>query len=59
MKHVERRHFWIRDLVESLEIAVPFVSTDAILADFFLRSPSQLPPARFFELRNKIMSIVN
>ena len=27
MKHVARRHFFVRDMVESLEIEVPFVRT--------------------------------
>ena len=44
MKHVERRHFFVRDMVESFEIEVPFVPTALNPADFFTKpmySPSQ------------------
>ena len=37
MKHVQRRHFFVRDMVESGEITVPFVRTDDNLADFFTK----------------------
>jgi hypothetical protein len=37
MKHVQRRHFFIRDMVESFEIEVPFVRTADNLADFFTK----------------------
>ena len=37
MKHVERRHFFVRDMVEAFEINVPFVRTEDNAADF---SPS-------------------
>ena len=37
MKHVQRRHFFIRDMVESLEIEVPFVRTADNIADFFTK----------------------
>ena len=37
MKHVQRRHFFIRDMVESLEIEVPFVRTADNVADFFTK----------------------
>ena len=53
MKHVERRHFFIRECVENMKIEVPFVRTDANLADFFTKP---LEPARFFGLRNLIMN---
>ena len=43
MKHVERRHFFVRDMVESFELEVPFVRTDDNLADFFTKP---LPPMR-------------
>ena len=42
MKHVERRHFFVRDMVEKFEIEVPFVRTDDNLADFFTK-PRSLP----------------
>ena len=37
MKHVQRRHFFVRDMVEALEIEVPFVRTDDNIADFFTK----------------------
>ena len=42
VKHVERRHFFICDMVENFEIEVPFVRTDDNLADFFTKlSPNR------------------
>ena len=35
MKHVQRRHFFVRDMVESFEIRVPYVPTNENIADFF------------------------
>ena len=40
-KHIERRHFFIREAVERGQIRVPFVKTDANIADFFTK-PSRL-----------------
>ena len=37
MKHVQRRHFFVRDMVESLELEVPFVRTADNIADFFTK----------------------
>ena len=54
MKHVERRHFFIRDMVESFEIEVPYVSTDKNPADFLTKPMKSA--ARFRELRNIIMN---
>ena len=34
MKHVERRHFFIREMVEERKIRCPFVSAVDNLADF-------------------------
>ena len=54
MKHVQRRHFFIRDMVESFELEVPFVRTSDNLADFFtkpMKSASQ-----FHSLRKHIMN---
>ncbi|MGA0059339.1 MAG: reverse transcriptase domain-containing protein [Planctomycetota bacterium] len=53
MKHVQRRHFYVRDMVEALEIEVPFVRTDDNLADFFTKP---LPAAKFYDMRRKIMN---
>jgi hypothetical protein len=37
MKHVERRHFYVRDMVENFELVVPFVPTKENPADFFTK----------------------
>ena len=55
MKHVERRHFFIREAVEDHKIRVPYVKTDDNLADFFTKP---LPGKKFFPLRNKIMNVI-
>ena len=54
MKHVERRHFFVREAVEDHKIRVPFVSTADNLADFFTKP---LTGRVFFPLRNRIMNI--
>ena len=54
MKHVLRRHFFVRDMVEAFEIEVPYVPTDENLADFFTKPFKSA--AHFFELRAKIMN---
>jgi hypothetical protein len=53
-KHVERRHFFIRDMVEAQEIVVPLVNTHDNDADFFTKP---LPPKRFKFLRRKVMNL--
>ena len=53
MKHVERRHYFIRECVEDMKLVVPFVRTDDNLADFFTKP---LDASRFFKLRNSIMN---
>ena len=55
MKHVERRHFFIRECVENMQIVVPFVSTVDNIADFFTKP---LSPKKFFAMRNMIMNHV-
>ena len=47
-RHIERKHYLIRELVELGRIVVPFVRSDQNLADFFTKP---LRPARFFSLR--------
>ena len=54
LKHVERRHFFIREAIEDAKICVPFVRSDENLADLFTKP---LKPQRFFELRDKIMNV--
>ena len=53
MKHVERRHLFIRECVENLQIVVPFVSTNDNLADFFTKP---LAHKKFLALRDRIMN---
>ena len=53
-KHIERKHLWIRELVENHKVSVPFVRTHENLADFFTKP---LPWRRFVELRDTIMNV--
>ena len=53
-KHIDRRHYFIRELVEDGKIVVPFVSSADNLADFFTKP---LPASRFFVLRDRIMNV--
>ena len=53
-KHVARRHFYIRDMVEAFEIKVPLVSTANNWADFFTKP---LKPATFTTMRDIIMNV--
>ena len=53
-KHIERRHFFIRECVEDGKLTVPFVRTDDNLADFLTKP---LPASRFFALRDRIMNV--
>ena len=54
MKHVERRHFFVRELVEDHKIRCPFVSTVDNLADFFTKP---LRASVFFPMRDRIMNV--
>ena len=53
-KHIERRHFFVRECVEDLKLTVPLVKTTENLADFFTKP---LPAKTFFNVRNTIMNI--
>ena len=53
-KHIDRRHFFVRELVERQTIEVPYVNTVDNLADFFTKP---LPPNTFTSLRDAIMNI--
>ena len=55
MKHVQRRHFFVRDMVESLEIEVPFVRTDDNPADFFTK-PYPNNAKKFHAFRRILMN---
>jgi hypothetical protein len=52
-KHIDRRHFFVRELVEEGILRVPFVSTKDNWADFFTKA---LDANRFIELRSHIMN---
>ena len=54
MKHVERRHFFVRDMVESFEIEVPYVPTNLNVADFFTKPFKN--SSHFRELRKIVMN---
>ena len=53
MKHVARRHFFVRDMVETFELEVPYVRTDDNIADFFTKP---LAGKKFHEMRCRIMN---
>lgn len=52
-KHVERRHFFVRDMVEKMELTVPFVAGEHNLADFLTKP---LSAKRFANLRRLVMN---
>ena len=51
-KHIERRHFFIRDMVKEGRLTVPFVRSADNLADFFTKAQDS---ALFFAQRDAIM----
>ena len=53
MKHVERRHYFIRDMVEAFEIVVPYVNTHDNASDFFIKP---LDRSKFLEFRSILMN---
>ena len=53
MKHVERRHYFVRDMVESLKIEVPLVRTAENWADFFTKT---FDAKKFHAMRRVIMN---
>ena len=54
MKHVERRHFFVRECVEHHKIRVPYVNTIDNLADFFTKAKVG---AEFVRMRDLIMNV--
>ena len=52
-KHIERRHFYVRDMVENQELQVPFVPTAENPADFFTKP---LDKKKFHYFRAKLMN---
>ena len=53
-KHVERRHFFIRDMVEALELRVPLIPTKENPADFLTKP---LDKGLFFAHRDTFMNV--
>ena len=53
-KHIERRHFFVREVVESGRLVVPFVASADNLADFFTKP---LESKVFFPMRDRIMNV--
>jgi hypothetical protein len=53
-KHIQRRHFFVRELVEEFQITVPFVRSEENDADFFTKP---LKSSQFFALRTRIMNM--
>ena len=54
MKHVQRRHFFVRDMVETFELEVPFVRTTDNIADFFTKPMKSA--TQFHTMRKIIMN---
>ena len=54
VKHIERRHFFIREAVANKQLVVPYVPTAKNMADFFTKP---LPPKSFFAMRDRIMNV--
>ena len=55
MKHVQRRHFFVRDMVESVEIEVPYVPTEDNVADLFTKPMKYA--SQFRKLRKLAMNL--
>ena len=53
-KHIDRRHFFIRECVENMQLRVPFVPTKENVADFFTKP---LQGKQFFYFRDLVMNI--
>ena len=53
-KHIARRHFFVRDMVEREEIVVPFVRTHENISDFLTKAMTSAPA--FFAMRAVVMN---
>ena len=53
-KHIERRHYFIRECVENGKLRVPFVPTKDNIADFFTKP---MTGKMYFDLRDKVMNV--
>jgi len=55
VKHVERRHFFVRDMVEKFEIRVLWIEGEGNVSVFLTKPLTG--SARFFKLRDEIMNV--
>ena len=53
-KHIHRRHFFVREMVENGVLHVRYVPSEENLADFFTKP---LDSTSFFKLRDRIMNV--
>ena len=53
-KHIDRRHFFVRECVENMQLRVPFVGTADNAADFFTKP---LAAKAFYALRDRLMNV--
>ena len=53
-KHIARRHYFVRERVEMMEITVPFVRSELNMADFFTKP---LNGPQFFPMRDVLMNV--
>ena len=53
-KHIDRRHFYVRECVENMQLWVPFVKTVDNLADFFTKP---LTSKNFYRMRDILMNV--
>ena len=53
-KHIQRRHFYIRELVENMQITVPFVPSAENISDIFTKP---LHSRVFYPLRDRMMNV--
>ena len=53
-KHIDRRHFYVRECVENMQLRVPFVKTTDNLTDFFTKP---LSTKNFYRMRDILMNV--
>ena len=53
-KHIERRHYFVRECVENMQLVVPYVNTLDNEADLFTKP---LIPRLFYPLRDALMNV--
>ena len=53
-KHIDRRHFFVRECVENMQLRVPYVKSVDNLADFFTKP---LAKNDYFRMRDILMNV--